>query len=135
MLAIKRKTNHENQIVSRETIWNRDRAVEIVSRETILQVADKRRTVLAQAKADEAISTGARQGEAIRDRDCNPEIVSRETISGSTVDSRLLLLQMGLTSILAGFLFIGLFDHYFWTLQQGQLVFWIVLGAIASIKR
>ncbi|MBU4337993.1 O-antigen ligase family protein [Patescibacteria group bacterium] len=135
-LVLKRQClSNKNQIVSRETIWNRDRAVEIVSRETILQVADKRRTVLAQAKADEAISTGARQGEAIRDRDCNPEIVSRETISGSTVDSRLLLLQMGLTSILAGFLFIGLFDHYFWTLQQGQLVFWIVLGAIASIKR
>ncbi|MFH1048235.1 MAG: hypothetical protein V1732_01075 [Patescibacteria group bacterium] len=55
MLAIKRKTNHENQIVSRETIWNRDRAVEIVSRETISQAAEERETVLAQAKADETI--------------------------------------------------------------------------------
>jgi len=28
------------------------------------------------------------------------------------------------------FLIIGLFDHFFWTLQQGQLMFWIVLGLL-----
>jgi len=32
--------------------------------------------------------------------------------------------------IVCAFLFLGLFDHYFWTLQQGQLIFWIVLGLI-----
>jgi hypothetical protein len=28
-------------------------------------------------------------------------------------------------------LFIALYDHYFWTLQQGALMFWIVLGLLA----
>lgn len=39
---------------------------------------------------------------------------------------------LGLVIIFYGFLFIGLFDHYFWTLQQGQLMFWLVLGILAS---
>ena len=29
-------------------------------------------------------------------------------------------------------LFIAFFDHFFWTLQQGQLIFWILLGILAS---
>src|SRR3989339_155057 len=31
-------------------------------------------------------------------------------------------------------LLIGLFDHFFWTLQQGRLVFWLVAGLISSKK-
>ena len=34
--------------------------------------------------------------------------------------------------IFCAFLFFGLFDHYFWTLQQGQLMFWMILGLIAG---
>jgi len=30
------------------------------------------------------------------------------------------------------FLFVGLFDHFFWTLQQGQLLFWLILGLLAG---
>src|SRR3990167_7414997 len=30
--------------------------------------------------------------------------------------------------IFFGFLFWGLFDHYFWTIQQGSLAFWMVAG-------
>lgn len=33
------------------------------------------------------------------------------------------------------FLFIGLFDHFFWTLQQGQLMFWLVLGLLAKFDQ
>jgi len=33
------------------------------------------------------------------------------------------------------FLFIALFDHFFWTLQQGQLMFWLILGLIAVKKK
>ena len=29
-------------------------------------------------------------------------------------------------------LFIGMYDHYFWTLQQGGLMFWITLGLLAA---
>lgn len=39
-------------------------------------------------------------------------------------------------AVFVGFLFIGLFDHYFWTLQQGQLTFWLVLGVLmASMEK
>lgn len=41
---------------------------------------------------------------------------------------------LGMTIIFCGFLFMGLFDHFFWTLQQGQLIFWLVLGILASKK-
>lgn len=34
--------------------------------------------------------------------------------------------------LLVGFLFIGLFDHFFLTLQQGQLLLWLVLGILAA---
>jgi O-antigen ligase len=37
-----------------------------------------------------------------------------------------------LAFIISAFLFIALFDHFFWTLQQGQLIFWVVLGLIAG---
>ncbi len=32
------------------------------------------------------------------------------------------------------FLLFGLFDHYFWTLQQGQILFWLVLGLLVSFE-
>lgn len=34
--------------------------------------------------------------------------------------------------LLIAMLMIGLFDHFFWTLQQGQLMLWLVLGTIDS---
>ena len=37
-----------------------------------------------------------------------------------------------LLSLIFGILIISCFDHFFWTLQQGQLMFWLVLGIIAS---
>jgi O-antigen ligase len=36
--------------------------------------------------------------------------------------------------LISSFLIMGLFDHFFWTLQQGQLMFWILLGIIAGIS-
>jgi len=48
--------------------------------------------------------------------------VSRETL----LDIK--RLNYFLLAIFISFLFIGLFDHYFWTLQQGRLIFWLVLG-------
>ncbi len=62
------------------------------------------------------------------------EAQAGETISKSAKVGETILVQISLISILIGFLFIGLFDHYFWTLQQGQLTFWLVLGAISSIN-
>ncbi|MCK4919376.1 MAG: O-antigen ligase family protein, partial [Candidatus Pacebacteria bacterium] len=56
------------------------------------------------------------------------KIVSRETISNSKLSHYLLVIVMT-------FLFIGMFDHYFWTLQQGQLIFWLVLALIMVISK
>lgn len=39
-------------------------------------------------------------------------------------------------SILAGFIIIMFFDHYLMTIQQGQLIFWVVLGiAVTNFKK
>jgi hypothetical protein len=35
-------------------------------------------------------------------------------------------------AILVSFVFIMLFDHYFWDIQQGQIILWFVFGVIAS---
>jgi len=37
-------------------------------------------------------------------------------------------------AILLGFTFIALFDHYFWDLQQGQIMLWLVLGLLGGYK-
>lgn len=37
--------------------------------------------------------------------------------------------------ILVGFIFIMLFDHYFWDIQQGQFMLWIVLGVVVATQK
>lgn len=34
--------------------------------------------------------------------------------------------------LLVGFLFLGLFDHYFWTLVQGQILFWLAVSLASN---
>ncbi len=35
--------------------------------------------------------------------------------------------------ILVSLLFLGFFDHFLWTLQQGQLMFWLIISLISSL--
>lgn len=42
------------------------------------------------------------------------------------------ILKLTSALIFFSFLFLGFWDHYFWTLQQGQLIFWGVLGIMAG---
>ncbi|MBI4050716.1 MAG: hypothetical protein HY396_01945, partial [Candidatus Doudnabacteria bacterium] len=42
------------------------------------------------------------------------------------------VLNFTLLIVLGGFLFIGLFDHYLWTIQQGSLIFWLTLGFLST---
>jgi len=51
--------------------------------------------------------------------------------SSFVTDYELRITNYGLLTIGYSFLFISLFDHFFWTLQQGQLMFWLVLGLMA----
>jgi len=55
--------------------------------------------------------------------------VSRETLSIIQTQKNL---QHFLVAIFIGFLIIGFFDHYFWTIQQGRLEFWLILGLIIA---
>ena len=48
----------------------------------------------------------------------NIQYVSRETYQETIF----------LKSLLIGFIFIGFFDHYFWTLPQGQILWWTFFG-------
>jgi len=43
-----------------------------------------------------------------------------------------LLVRGSLFIIISSFLLMALFDHFFWSLQQGQLMFWLILGLMAS---
>ncbi|NTW26854.1 MAG: O-antigen ligase family protein [Candidatus Moranbacteria bacterium] len=54
------------------------------------------------------------------------EIVPRGTISALSVYTK---------AILLAFIFIMFFDHYFWDIQQGQLLLWIALALIASQQK
>ncbi len=59
------------------------------------------------------------------------QIVSRETIFTQHIN-----LCTGFISVIfLGFLFIGFFDHYFWTIQQGQLTFWLIAGLLLASCR
>lgn len=57
----------------------------------------------------------------------NLEIVSRETIH-----NELPFLNVLLLAILVSILIISIFDHYFWTMQQGRILFWLTLGMMAA---
>lgn len=46
--------------------------------------------------------------------------------------SEKILYQAVLISLFGGFLFLMLFDHYFYTLQQTQILLWMVLGLIGA---
>lgn len=37
-------------------------------------------------------------------------------------------------AVLLGYIFIMLFDHYFWDIQQGNLMLWMVIGIIAGLS-
>jgi hypothetical protein len=62
------------------------------------------------------------------------QIVPRGTIDGAGVEhsenSEILIIFKG---IFLGFIFIMLFDHYFWDIQQGQAMLWMVLGLVLGL--
>jgi O-antigen ligase len=42
------------------------------------------------------------------------------------------VLRVGVMAMLGALFFIGLFDHFFWTLQQGKLLWWLSLAVAAG---
>jgi hypothetical protein len=110
--------NLKNKIVSRETISK------IIIQNIIQRCAswciDQKRSLIFKAKRFLHFP--------IATVETTSRIVSRETIRPNPY----IKLNYFLIAILISFLFIGLFDHYFWTLQQGRLMFWLVLGLILT---
>ena len=42
------------------------------------------------------------------------------------------LVRLGLLAVAGMVIFVALFDHYFWTIQQGRLMWWILWGVLAG---
>ncbi len=53
-----------------------------------------------------------------------------KNVSRGTIDNQRVVFQ----GILTGFIFIMLFDHYFWDIQQGEIMLWMMLGFIANFS-
>lgn len=51
------------------------------------------------------------------------------------LDSPFSIEKLTLFIICSGILLISLFDHYFWTIQQGSLMFWVFFGLLAAISK
>ncbi len=60
------------------------------------------------------------------------EALAKEDKLRATTDFPLATYYLLLTTLLCSFLVLMLFDHYFYTLEQTQLLLWITLGIIAS---
>lgn len=59
-------------------------------------------------------------------------LLAKKIRRAAAAGSQELLWQASLVSILGGYFFLMLFDHYFYTLEQGQLLLWLILGLAAS---
>ena len=60
------------------------------------------------------------------------KIVPRGTIhvmNGAKVNGNVIVYFKALLIV---FLFVMLFDHYLWDIQQGQIIFWLTLGLLVS---
>jgi O-antigen ligase len=58
--------------------------------------------------------------------------LGRQVLKNSQQGSNDYVLQLTLLLILLGFLILMLFDHYFYTIEQTQLLLWLILGLIAG---
>ena len=47
----------------------------------------------------------------------------------------IMIYHTSLFFIFISLLFFGLFDHFLWTLQQGQIIFWLVSGLVAAMAK
>ena len=56
------------------------------------------------------------------------EGANRQSRLNEAGDSRLSLEKIIIFLCLSSILIIGLFDHYFWTLYFGVMIFWLIVG-------
>jgi len=67
---------------------------------------------------------------AIKNNKCSMWNIFR---NNEVIDGTLILHQL-LSTILISYIFIMTVDHYFWDIQQGQILLWIVMGILIGIN-
>lgn len=67
------------------------------------------------------------RGTFLNTEECCPQVAK-----GINVDNQVVTYYFKV--ILVAFLFIMLFDHYFWDIQQGQVLFWMVAGLVVASR-
>lgn len=64
---------------------------------------------------------------------CVDEMSSRVEAGGRIENHR--IISIASRGLLFGIIFIMLFDHYFWTIQQGQIILWLTIALAYSKKK
>jgi uncharacterized membrane protein YjgN (DUF898 family) len=64
--------------------------------------------------------------------DVSAELNTKYFIQNTNQNKEKVLYKLTLLTILISFLVLMQFDHYFYTLQQTQMLLWVVLGLIAA---
>ena len=80
----------------------------------------------------QALREGGKSVLSKRNLEIKKNNVSRETFDILRTQRNL---QYFLIAVFTGFMAVGAFDHYFWTVQQGRLEFWLILSLIAANGR
>jgi uncharacterized membrane protein YciS (DUF1049 family) len=130
------KVQRKTKNVPRGTFWDSTRKTEcfkgqFTESELPLDGKDKCSTwnLYIEQSNDKIISTGS---ESIKPRQCKDgdTILNNNNIKLSTR-----IITVYFQGIFLGFLFIMLFDHYFWDIWPGQALFWLTAGVIAGIRK
>jgi F0F1-type ATP synthase assembly protein I len=81
-------------------------------------------------------SSSPYQGEELKEGLKERERKNRSNIlSNNNIYLSSIIASQYFKGILLGFIFIMLFDHYLWDIQQGSLLLWIVAGFVAGINK
>ena len=59
---------------------------------------------------------------------------SQYILDNNIDDLSMIIILRYFVAILLGIIFIMLFDHYLWDIQQGSLLFWLTAGFVAGIQ-
>lgn len=87
----------------------------------------------------ELISASQKESEILKPSTSVGRQVRDDSIGESILNNNYNILSSSIVSIyfkaiLVGFIFIMLFDHYFWDIQQGQIMLWMIMGVIAGLN-
>jgi hypothetical protein len=68
-------------------------------------------------------------------REAGGEVSGEYIPRNKYTDLSILILLSYFRGIMLGIIFIMIFDHYFWDIQQGSLMLWMTMGFIAGLNK